>query len=568
MNPNDSNIYNAIEYINNLNSNEKLVIYEDNLLNSLPNQKNSKNLDSNRKVLQSLSANKSVLNESIANIPEQEVKIIRAQRKRSNRHINKENIAPTNNRTLRSSKRLKKFVGLREEQDSINDDVFENTKPNDSEKKVYLDENNNILNENNKSCGQEAKEQEVISFLTDLKNERIKIEQNSSLIETPIKNPRKLLLRNPNQVLTDKSINMLMSPIPKCAPTTSYDINEFQNISNKSSSPLLLKQLSPESNRSVEISLHVYDKNNVIKVPREPIKHLKTPIVFETNEGPLEVPLNMSCHDDADYDFENSSPFAQLVEELDENNNLICRHPKLQSFIVTSNLNEKFGLTSSIFTEANTEVLKDCQTLEKNKLMNFDNHMYVKENYDFKQMQEIFCSREPVLSLCNAAETNYENFTSPLLVIEEEAEKLIEKEAQDKIEAEKIEKIRKEKNSRKRKCLDQVIKTSNKKRVSDFNNTKEPEFHYALEKCFEIFTAKELEKGILCLTNKSGKIISRSKVRIPLDEKKTRQLKESIQLQFDMNDETIENAWQYIRSDLNKSIYSKKGKLQSQTIKN
>lgn len=151
----------------------------------------------------------------------------------------------------------------------------------------------------------------------------------------------------------------------------------------------------------------------------------------------------MSCHSDTSYDLAEHSPFRDLEEELDENNNLVMSHPKLNSFVVTSDLNFKFGLdTEKIHTPASRAVLNELNILNENGLMNFKRALSssssesCKDNFNWKLFKNILTdSGESADSLAlvgvKAADINMENFTSPLLVIEQEAEAL------EKLEREK-----------------------------------------------------------------------------------------------------------------------------------
>jgi hypothetical protein len=85
----------------------------------------------------------------------------------------------------------------------------------------------------------------------------------------------------------------------------------------------------------------------------------------------------------------------------------------------------------------------------------------------------------------------------------------------------------------------------------------EQEIDYALRKALKIFSSDELTNGIFCDLNKKGEQINRSKSRIPLDEAKTYQLKEEIRNKFQMSYETLEKAWKFIKTDLNKLLSRK-----------
>lgn len=135
--------------------------------------------------------------------------------------------------------------------------------------------------------------------------------------------------------------------------------------------------------------------------------------------------MNLSCHTDGTYDFENASPFEELVEELDENNNLVMRHPKLSTFVVTSDLNQKFGL-GPIQTSDSQQVLRELHILERSELMNFKGVSACSSpkasSYNWKVFRNMFNELEsdPTigLSVCREAdlnpEMNFELFTSPL----------------------------------------------------------------------------------------------------------------------------------------------------------
>lgn len=92
--------------------------------------------------------------------------------------------------------------------------------------------------------------------------------------------------------------------------------------------------------------------------------------------------------------------------------------------------------------------------------------------------------------------------------------------------------------------------------------SKDKETQYAITIAFEIFTNDELATGIFCELNKKGEQIIRSKTRIPLDEAKTYKLKEKIRNKFKMDFDTLEKAWKFIRSDLNKLISTNTKRLQ------
>ena len=157
--------------------------------------------------------------------------------------------------------------------------------------------------------------------------------------------------------------------------------------------------------------------------------------------NPAEIALNMSCHSDDDYDFEHSSPFSDLQEELDENNNLILTHRKLKSFVVTSDLNRKFGLDSDRIHNENSRVLfGDLNTLEKGKLLNFKelNEPLAEDNYNFRLLQGLFVQLtnedDMGLTVCREGDIDYGNYTSPLaLPIEQVARDLEEQAAAKKL---------------------------------------------------------------------------------------------------------------------------------------
>jgi len=97
-----------------------------------------------------------------------------------------------------------------------------------------------------------------------------------------------------------------------------------------------------------------------------------------------------------------------------------------------------------------------------------------------------------------------------------------------------------------------ILKKSS--RASSNPETKDLEFVFA--KCQEIFTPDELSSGIFCEVNKNGKIINRSKVRTALCEEKVYRLKEELGKRLKLSGKLLENAWYFLRADLNKLLYS------------
>ncbi len=167
-------------------------------------------------------------------------------------------------------------------------------------------------------------------------------------------------------------------------------------------------------------------------------------------KNPFDISLNLSCHSDTSYDLAEHSPFRDLEEELDENNNLVMSHPKLSSFVVTSDLNSKFS--QNIYNDSSRAVLQDLNTLNETGLMNFERVLSsnsitsYKDNYNWKLFKNILVDNSNTLSSIEgirAADISMENFTSPLLVIEQEAQAL--QEAEEKV----------------RKAADQIKKTNN-----------------------------------------------------------------------------------------------------------
>ncbi len=79
---------------------------------------------------------------------------------------------------------------------------------------------------------------------------------------------------------------------------------------------------------------------------------------------------------------------------------------------------------------------------------------------------------------------------------------------------------------------------------------------FAFDKCQEIFTEEELSTGIFCEYNKKGKVINRSKVRTALCEEKVYQLKEELSKRLGKSGCFFEDAWHFLRTDLNKILYS------------
>ncbi len=143
----------------------------------------------------------------------------------------------------------------------------------------------------------------------------------------------------------------------------------------------------------------------------------------------------MSCHSDTSYNFEDMDPFSALTEELDENNNLVMRHQKLQTFVVTSNLNEKLNGTMvkkekpQEDTNRNLqEVMDEINMLKNEKRMNFNgiepDVELDQSNYNFKFFRGILSPDMDEfggLSACHEGVIAFENVQSPMLAIEEQA---------------------------------------------------------------------------------------------------------------------------------------------------
>lgn len=107
------------------------------------------------------------------------------------------------------------------------------------------------------------------------------------------------------------------------------------------------------------------------------------------------------------------------------------RHDKLKSFVVTSNLNKNHDYpqtTNSMNRESYLEVLDEINMLSKENVMNFRGFEPVEldhDNYNFKFFRGIFnnsdIENDLGLSVCRSGNIDFENFTSPLLVIEDQA---------------------------------------------------------------------------------------------------------------------------------------------------
>lgn len=297
-------------------------------------------------------------------------------------------------------------------------------------------------------------------------------------------------------------------------------------------------------------------------VKKSPLKTIVQPNIFN-------ISLNLSCHSDRTYDFANASPFQNLVEELDQNNNLVMRHPKLSTFVVSSDLNRQFGLTQ-IQTAESENVLRELQLLENNEVLNFKGVTMCSSpkipSYNWQVFKKLLDEQENDsnfgLSVCREAKIDLEQFTSPLLVEEEEVKMEQEQEVVENpssIDAgnqeAKVEvpaPLPKKKGRRTKTAIE-------KKKVADPLEAKE--FDYAYKKVQELFSAKELETGIFCELNKKGEPMNRSKIRKPLDEEKTYKLKMAIKKKFfsaDKTDDKFDLCWSFLRKDLNKIIIPKK----------
>lgn len=209
--------------------------------------------------------------------------------------------------------------------------------------------------------------------------------------------------------------------------------------------------------KSLEISLIEY--NDCESTPTKnfdvtsPIIHLEKS--YALNNSPMNLHLNMSCHSDTSYNF-NSSPFTDLVEELDAQNNLVMKHPKLKSFVVTSDLNAKFNI-ARIHTESSKTILNDLNTLNEHGLMNFDglvprSSSPCKNNHNYVFFRNLFDNDVSFeLTSVKASEINMENFTSPLFSVENETEKVNRKpelntEQDDEGDTEKLDRASKKAN--------------------------------------------------------------------------------------------------------------------------
>jgi len=189
-----------------------------------------------------------------------------------------------------------------------------------------------------------------------------------------------------------------------------------------------------DSNNQEVVKPYNVDQDKSKNNPNEANVSLRQSIPISHN--PAEIPLNMSCHSEEDYDFENSCPFSELQEELDENNNLVMRHPKLKSFVVTSDLNHKFGLNSErIHNEGSRGIFNELNTLEKDRLINFKelNVALTEDNYNFKFLKSIFNQpindSIPELTVTREADIDFENYTSPLALPIEQVAKDLEDQA-------------------------------------------------------------------------------------------------------------------------------------------
>ena len=96
-----------------------------------------------------------------------------------------------------------------------------------------------------------------------------------------------------------------------------------------------------------------------------------------------------------------------------------------------------------------------------------------------------------------------------------------------------------------------------KKSTRGNNQSESKELEYAFKTSQEIFTLAELSDGIFCELNKNGENISRSKVRAPLREDKVLMLRAKISEEFHLKGQELDDAWFYLRTDLNKLLYSK-----------
>lgn len=470
--------------------------------------------------------------------------------------VDKENASTT--RVLRSSKRLKKSV---------------TSETNNSDKsKLKTNKSDSVI------------DQEVISFLAEQWGK-------SHRTNSPVEVSRKSVQIQENVSTVNSTFTM--SPIRK--NSVSFKLPEYETV-EKNLSPIQQVQLSfneASLNKSVEIPIIAYDsdyqeilKTYEINRCEENLDLNKTTQTNEINPqgnlnlnkttkkitkivyNPAEIALNMSCHSDDDYDFEHSSPFSDLQEELDENNNLILTHRKLKSFVVTSDLNRKFGLDSDRIHNENSRVLfGDLNTLEKGKLLNFKelNEPLAEDNYNFRLLQGLFVQLtnedDMGLTVCREGDIDYGNYTSPLaLPIEQVARDLEEQAAAKKLleESARVESV--QAANEKTNVIEKEHFIPKKIRRRKKESAEDEEIDFAFEEAHKIFSIDELATGIFCEINKKGVNINKSKTRIGLDEGKTYELKERIKHQFQIKTNKIDEVWKFLRAGLNKQLYARYSK--------
>lgn len=148
------------------------------------------------------------------------------------------------------------------------------------------------------------------------------------------------------------------------------------------------------------------------------------------------------------------------------------RHDKLKSFVVTSNLNKKLDFSQTrnpMSRESFLDVLDEINMLSKEKVMNFNGIEPVEldqENYNFKFFRGIFNNSDIEddlgLSVCRSVNIDFENFTSPLLVIEDQALQLEQQDLMKQQQESEKETIKKKELE-----LNEDVKNESVKKVSE-----------------------------------------------------------------------------------------------------
>lgn len=434
----------------------------------------------------------------------------------------------------------------------------------------------------------DEKEIEIANFLNDLKQKRLDSINNSELKGKD--SDTSLLSSQLNfSMPTEYQIKETKLAEPVSNFLENFELNTDQEKGNEN------EKSAEIFDRSIEISFIKYGdnvndgKDSVFleesitnKIP-DNTEH--TSFILEKQDpNHCDITLNLLCHSDTSYDLENASPLRFLDEELDKNNNLVLKHPKLKSFVVTTNLNEPINKrekpANNLIPNESTHLAGDLNMLNKIGIMNFnqlnDNDSFSstpsKQTYNWKFFRKIFGSNDDVsdlgLTVCREANFNYENVPTPAFEMEtietseqnkdlEESMSLSNQTNEGNKENLNAEVNVEEKVSRsERKSLRPA---ASKSKINVSSSPENEELQFAFKMSVELFSLDELSNGIFCEKDKNNKPINRSRVRQSFDEHKTNIIIKALQREFNYDNEKIKDVWRFIRLDLNKKIYNKYG---------